>query len=385
MRVLHTSDWHVGKRIGRFDRLADYRDTIDEVVAIADGNGVDLVLHAGDLFDVARPPVDALDVALRGLVRLAAGGRRPVVVVAGHHDSGALFDVLAPQLRPVGVHMVGGVRRPDEGGVLELESRAGIAVVACFPFLREGRVVDLGDDAGSWYTQYADRLRRVCEALAARTAAVAPPGAATFLLSHFLVGGVKVRPGTGERALHMGEAYAASSQAIPPSFDYVALGHIHAPQHVPGVAVPAEYAGSLLQLDFGEAGEDKRVVLVDVPTDGLAKVEQVPITSGRRLARAAARWEELEADRSLDDCYLDLVVHTDGPDPELGERARQRFPLAVRVVAEYPREESASRNLRYRELIDAYIDYRLDTVGREPDEGLLEAFRSLEEEVDAAP
>ena len=97
--------------------------------------------------------------------------------------------------------------------------------------------------------------------------ALAGGDAVTFLVSHFLVGGSKVHghgAPRGERELHMGEAYAATPEAIPPGPQYVALGHIHAPQRVPGARVPAEYAGSLLELDFGEAGEDKRVVIVDV-------------------------------------------------------------------------------------------------------------------------
>ncbi|MET0830959.1 MAG: exonuclease subunit SbcD, partial [Acidimicrobiia bacterium] len=84
MKVLHTSDWHVGKRIGRYDRSEDHRSVIDEVVGVADAEDVDLVLHSGDLFDRPFPPVESLHIALDGLVRLAAGGRRPVVVIAGN-------------------------------------------------------------------------------------------------------------------------------------------------------------------------------------------------------------------------------------------------------------------------------------------------------------
>ena len=87
MRALHTSDWHVGKRIGRFDRSDEYAEVIAEVVAIADREEVDLVLHSGDLFDRPMPPVPSLKMALDGLVALSAGGRRPVVAIAGNHDS----------------------------------------------------------------------------------------------------------------------------------------------------------------------------------------------------------------------------------------------------------------------------------------------------------
>ena len=114
--------------------------------------------------------------------------------------------------------------------------------------------------------QTPDRLRVIAEAYSTHAGKIAGGDAVQFLVAHFLVGGAKVHghgAPRGERALHMGEAYAATSEAIPPGPQYVALGHIHAPQPVPGAKVPAEYAGSLLELDFGEAGEGKRVVIVD--------------------------------------------------------------------------------------------------------------------------
>ena len=124
MKVLHTYDWHVGKRIGRFDRSEEYVEVIAEVASIADREEVDMVLHSGDVFDRPMPPVPALQTALQGLVTLADGGRRPVVAIAGNHDSASLFETLAPFLAPNNVHLVGDIKRPDAGGVLDLKTAA---------------------------------------------------------------------------------------------------------------------------------------------------------------------------------------------------------------------------------------------------------------------
>ena len=261
MRALHTSDWHVGKRVGRFDRGDEYAEVIAEVAAIADREEVDLVLHSGDLFDRPMPPVPSLRTALDGLVALADGGRRPVVAIAGNHDSASLFETLAPFLTPINVHLIGDIKRPDAGGVLDLETPGGRAVVSCFPFLRAGRVIDFVAEADEWYKKYADRLRAISEAYATHAAEVASNDAVTFLVSHFLIGGAKVHghgAPRGERALHMGEAYAGTAEAIPPGPQYVAMGHIHAPQSAPGclpntpvlcsnwtLARPAKRSGSL--------------------------------------------------------------------------------------------------------------------------------------------
>ena len=388
MRVLHTSDWHIGKRIGRFDRSDEYRQALDEVAAIAEREKVDLVLHSGDVFDRPVPPVESLALGLQGLVRLTDEGRRPVVAIAGNHDSPGLFEALAPFVADRNVHLVGEIKAPDAGGVLEIETPAGRAVVSCFPFLREGRAFNVWEPAEEHYKKYADRLRRIAEAYSTYASDMAGTDAATFLVSHFLVGGSKVHghgAPRGERELHMGEAYAATSEAIPPGPQYVALGHIHAPQRVPGAKVPAEYAGSLLELDFGEAGEQKRVVIVDVEPGLPAKVTSVPLIGGRRLLRPNGDWADIIATEGVHEAYLDLTVQTAGPDPALADRARDEFDFVVKVKAEYPRAEVERPSRDAKTIIELYGDYYLDTEGVEAPEELVGAFRELADEVDHAP
>ncbi len=264
MRILHTSDWHVGKKLGRYDRRSEYDAVLSEVVEIADREAVDLVVVSGDLFDRPSPPLWALSLVIERLQALAVG--RPVVAVAGNHDSGELFEVLAPLLAPNGVHLVGTIKRPDEGGVLTFDTAAGRAAIACFPFLREGHIVDFMASTERWYGLYADRIRDLAKAYADAAVTAAGADGIAMLAAHFMVTGASLGGHgvpRGERQLHIGKAYSATEQAIPPSLAYVAMGHIHAPQRVPHAAIPAEYAGSLLELDFGEAGEQKRVVVVD--------------------------------------------------------------------------------------------------------------------------
>lgn len=386
MKVLHTSDWHVGKRLERHDRMDDHGAVIDEVVAIANAERADLVLHSGDLFDRPVPPVDALRMGLLGLVRLADSGQRPVVVVAGNHDSPELFDTLAPFLAPFGVHLVGRIQRPAEGGVISLDTAAGVAHVACFPFLRAAQVVDFMAQADAWYGEYADRVRRISESYAAGLASVAGPSDATFLVAHFMVGGVKVDTAAprGERDLHIGQAYAATEAAVPTTLDYVAMGHIHAPQAVPGARVPAEYAGSLLQLDFGEAGEHKRVLLVETAPGVPATLRSIAIMAGRRLVRVSGSWDDLAGRTDLDEAYLDLTVTTSGPEPDLVDRARERFAGVVKVRAEYPRAPGVRPATGGRPWGDLYAEYHAETHNAPPSAELLALFDEIRDEVSDA-
>ncbi|MGH2594999.1 MAG: metallophosphoesterase family protein [Actinomycetota bacterium] len=384
MKILHTSDWHIGKRLGRHDRMEESREVLAEVERIADERDVDLVIVSGDVWDRPIPPMDALTLGLETLLRLAE--RRPVVAVAGNHDSPELFEALAPLLRPRNVFLTGVVKRPDEGGLLGPEELGVPAVVACFPFLREGRVVDFMKDAGEWYGAYAGRVAGINShyngALVARAGADLVP----ILVAHFLVNGVKIGRDAprGERELHMGDAYAATSQAIPAGPQYVAMGHIHAPQKVPGAPVPAEYAGSLLALDFGEAGEQKRVVIVDAEPGRLAVAESVPLQGGRRLVRVTDTWDAIESRADeLADAFLDLTVKTSGTDTSLGERAHEMFPFLAKVrpfrAGSGERERVAKAARSWPELYGTF--YRQEHPGEEPPDALLALFRDVLEEV----
>jgi exonuclease SbcD len=388
MRILHTSDWHLGKKLGRYDRAAESREVLAEIGHLADEHRAELVIVSGDVFDRPVPPVEALAMGLDALITLARS--RPVVAVAGNHDSPELFTTLAPLLEPLNVHLVGRIDRPDEGGVRRIDTDGGVALVAGFPFLRESRVVDFMAETGEWYGAYADRVASICRAYSQHLGALAGGTAIPILAAHFMVSGVKIDTGAprGERALHIGDAYAATSQAIPPGPQYVALGHIHAPQKVPGSPVPAEYAGSLLGLDFGEAGERKRVVLVDVEPGIRAKVKSIPLRGGRLLIRATGTWEELLERKDLGDAYVDVAVKLTGPDPDLAERAREAFPFLVKVA---PVRDAASigderRGRGGRSLDELYVEYyRHAEHGADPPDELVASFRDVLDEVDHAP
>ena len=183
----------------------------------------------------------------------------------------------------------------------------------------------------------------------------------------------------------MGDAYTATAQAIPAGPQYVALGHIHAPQPVPGAPVPADYAGSLLALDFGEAGEDKRVVVVDVEPGRLATVRSIPIAvpAGRSYRSAAPGTRSRRGPTSSPTRYLDLTVTVGGPDPELGRRAAALFPYLVRVRAERPAQRRRERSPKVAAAPTTSCTPRScgGSTGEDAPAGLIALFRDVLEEV----
>lgn len=383
MRILHTADWHVGRKLGRIDRQTEFEQVLDELVAIAKDQKVDLVLVAGDLLDRAMPPLDAVRLALETLMRLAdvAGN---VVAIPGNHDSAALFGLLSPLVGSKGVHLVPRISRPREGGIIRVPSREGseIAEVAVLPFLHEAEVIEFMAASEDWYKSYADRVRLLCKVLCDSI----DGSSIGILMGHFFVDGAEL--GGGERRIHIGPQYAATPQAIPPGVQYAALGHVHRPQKIAGVAagVPARYSGSLLQLDFSERTHSKEVAIVDAAAGRPARVQSLPLVSGRRLVRAEGTIDSLEARaQEFGDAYLDVRVKTAGPVFGLTEQVRAFLPNALGVQAVYERTEPEGvAPAAGRPLNELYADFYAIEHGVKAPAELIETFRSLEEDLERA-
>ena len=293
MRLLHTSDWHVGKAIRRHSRADEHQAVIDEIVGLVGERQVDLVIVAGDLFDTASPAAESEAMVYRGLLDMTRAGAQ-VAVIAGNHDNARRLRAVAPVFEAAGrVHLVTEPVRPDEGGVLRLTGPDGEEVrLALLPFVSQRGVVrakDLMEAAAYENAQaYAERMRLLIEALCAGFEA----DTVNILAVHAFVHGGRL--GGGERAVHFVEDYALSAQAFPATAGYVALGHVHRPQKIPGAA-PIWYCGSPLQLDFGEEDQAKQVNLVDIEPGKPPTVTAAPLSSGRALRTLTGTMDELAA------------------------------------------------------------------------------------------
>ena len=377
MQFLHTGDWHIGKGIRGRSRMDEHAAALDRVVEIAVDGGVDAVLVAGDVYEQRAPAPDADAIVFDALLHLHDAGIR-VVVIPGNHDSASRFDAFGRILRPVGVDVVARVLPPDRGGIVEVPSRDGreTAEVACVPFVPERRFGDaaaLFEATESWYASYAEGMGELLGAMAERFTAGRP----SIVMAHLFTDGALVTPGGGERELTIGMAYAVPPSRLPGHVAYVALGHVHLPQAVKGSPAPARFAGSLLQLDFGEAGQRKSVSIVDVRTDKPARVQEVTVDAGRALRDVRGTLDDvLRLGAQAGDAHLRAFVETNGPVPGIADRIRAELPNALDVHLVYERRESEVAaapvsSLHPREQFQAY--YRSQH-GAEPDASLLDAF-----------
>ncbi len=377
MRFLHTGDWHIGKAIRGRSRIDEHAAVLDEVVAIAVDRAVDAVLVAGDVYEHRAPSPDADAVVFDALLRLHDAGVR-VVVIPGNHDSAARLEAFGKLLHPLGIEVGARVVPPDRGGILTIASRdrSEVVDVACVPFVPERRFGDataLFDATEAWFASYAQGMGELLAAMAAGFT----PGRASVVLAHLFTDGALVTPGGGEREITIGMAYAVPPSRLPGHVSYLALGHVHLAQAVKGSPAPARFAGSLLQLDFGEAGQRKSVSVVDVVAGKPAKVEEVPVSAGRQLRDVRGPLDAvLEQGAHTGDAFLRVFVETEGPIPGIADRIRDELPNALDVHLVYEREDATPgtepvSSLHPREQFVAY--YRSQH-SAEPAPEVLEAF-----------
>jgi exonuclease SbcD len=338
VRLLHTADWHIGRTIRGRSRTPEFEDALREVVGIAQQEGVEAVLLAGDLYDHRSPAPEADALVFEALVRLHEAAI-PVVAIPGNHDSAIRLHALAKLLRPIGVTVVPRVVPPDQGSLVEIPARSGHdgALVACVPFVPQRR---FGDAAAlfrateDWYQSYAEGMGRILAAMAARFR----DDRVNVLLAHLFTDGAI--PGGGEHQITIGVEYAVSPSRLPATASYVALGHVHRPQAVKGAPSPTRYAGSLLQLDFGETEQTKSVTIVEASPGKPAKVREVALSAGRRLVDVEGTLDEVLAKgQAIPGAHLRVFVRTDGPVPSIAERIRDALPNAVDVSLRYDRAE----------------------------------------------
>ncbi|HEX4902365.1 MAG TPA: exonuclease SbcCD subunit D [Acidimicrobiales bacterium] len=334
MRLLHTSDWHVGKLIRGQSRADEHRAVLAEIAGVAATEAVDLVLVAGDLFETSAPGPESEEVVYRALLDLAQVA--PVVVIGGNHDNPRRLDAVAPLLSLGRVTVLGRPAAPDDGGVVRLDAGGTPVCLALLPFVSKRLIVKaqdlMADDAYEHSQAYDGRVRavvgRLCGDFGADTV--------NLVCAHaFAAGGTT---GGGERSVHTVEDYSVGAQAFPVSAQYVALGHLHRAQDIPG-PTRIRYSGSPLQLDFGEGRDTKSVTVVELEPGTPAAVREVPLTAGRGLRTLQGSLAELEAVAgSTGDDFLRVVV-TDTRRAGLADLVREWFPLCVDVIVRAPDDD----------------------------------------------
>ncbi len=362
MRILHTSDWHLGRSFHREGLLGAQAVYVDHLIEVVESEQVDLVVVSGDVYDRALPPVDAVALADEAFARLAAS-RATVVVTSGNHDSARRLGFNARLVDAAGVHF----RTVADacGTPVLLEDTHGPVAVYGLPYLEPELLREPWHlDSRSHTAVLTEAMSRVRSDLAAR-----PSGTRSVVLAHAFVSGGTASD--SERDISVG-GVAIVPASVFDGVDYTALGHLHG-RHT--LTETVRYSGSPLAYSFSEADHVKGSWLVELDASGFTRAQFVEAPFPRRLARLRGDLEDLLADRRLaevEDCWVQAVI-TDPVRPRQAmERLRRRFPHALLLAFE-PRggavaEAVADRPLAGRTDHEITLDFVREVRGTPADE-----------------
>jgi len=300
VKILHTADWHLGKRLDNFSRIEEQKEVLAEICQIADEQQADIILIAGDLFDTFNPPIEAEDLFYKTLRRLTRNGQRPVLAIAGNHDSPERIDAPDPLARACGILLVG---LPNTV-VQPIEENETFTLTQSVEGFIELKLAHLPFPIRIIHTPYANEVRlKKALNVADKTTALnevlqsnwqilaqeyCNNKGVNLLVSHLYMmkkDGEELEEPDGEKPLKIGNADLIYSDSIPQQIQYTALGHLHRAHQIGEAERPVVYSGSPLCYSFSEAGQEKYVMLVEVGPNETATYQRIALTKGRPLTR----------------------------------------------------------------------------------------------------
>ena len=296
MKLLHTSDWHLGRMLSKNDRQNEHIAFLEWLLQTIKENSIDLLLIAGDIFDNASPSNVSQKMYYDFLLKVRNYGCKNVVVVGGNHDSPSFLNAPKEILATINVAVVGNASENTEDEVITITNNNEIVAIVCaVPFLRERDI--------SRYTEgetYADRSQRIAESIKNHYAAVAEiaekkrqntgKNIPIIATGHLSVAGGKTAENDGVRETYIGNIECVRCDVFPKIFDYIALGHYHIPSQI---SKNICYCGSPIPMGFGEIEQQKCVYIVDFEENN-PKIEVVEIPVFQKLESICGDKEFIE-------------------------------------------------------------------------------------------
>ncbi|GAB6284891.1 MAG: exonuclease SbcCD subunit D C-terminal domain-containing protein [Methanoregula sp.] len=290
MKILHTSDWHLGSTIHGKRRYQEYEAFLSWLLVCVETEKIDVILISGDIFDTTNPGTRSIEQYFNFLGRIPRAQCRHIVVTAGNHDSPSLLNAPKELLRTLNIHAIGSITEEIDDEILILRDAHGVPslLVCAVPYLRDRdiRLVEAGEET-EVKTQklllgIEDHYRRVCErAIGIRDQV--NPAIPIIAMGHLFAAGGSTVDGDGVRELYIGNLVRVDGGMVPASVDYCALGHLHSPQKVNGCE-KIRYCGAPVPMGFSESGDGKSVTSVEFDETGQVVIREIPVPQFLALA-----------------------------------------------------------------------------------------------------
>ena len=380
MRILHTSDWHIGHRLYERRRIEEHRQFLDWLLGKIKEKEVDVLLVSGDIFDTALPSSEATNLYYQFLFKLYDETNAHAVITAGNHDSPMRLAAPREFLRMGRIHVVGLASEPVEC-VVTLPSDNPSVAIAAVPYMSENELSHISFETEP---ERAERYRERLRAFYRQCVECMPPRLPKILMGHLFVHGGKV--GDSERNIQIGGATAMQISDFPDDVTYVALGHLHRPHAISGASYPVQYAGSPLPLRFNEANYAKKVYLLDVPNYGDAQVEEIEIPICKELRTVAGNLDEvglMAMDPEWDGKYILVQLILDRPEVGVSDKIREMFhqrggevlSVEVELPTQMERQEVPIEDMR--QPTEIFEQFFKEKFNENPDEVMMKTFNEL--------
>jgi len=402
MKILHTADWHLGKKLDLFSRLEEQKEVMEEICQIADKEEVNVVIVAGDLYDQFNPATEAVELFYKTLKHLSNNGNRVVVAIAGNHDSPERIEAPDPLAKECGIVLLG---FPDS--VVKLfDLKTGIKVIQSEPGFIEVEHPECKDKLRLLLTPYANELRlrkflgtenqeeelRILlkEKWSHLADKYCDEKGINLLVAHLFFaekGKASLVEPDGEKTILVGGASAIYTADIPDQIQYTALGHLHKYQELKGAKNPVLYSSSPLAYSFAEAGQEKYVVLLDAKAGKEIKYNKIALKKGLPLARKefqeieeAVEW--LEANPN---CLVELTIVTDeylpGSDRKRIYAVHDKIvKLNLKLKSEMKRNENDDLEIDLTKSVDELFEdyFKYKNENQAPPEEVIKLFKELQ-------
>ena len=398
MKILHTADWHLGKKLDYIARIDEQKEVLEEICWIADQQEVDMVIVAGDLFDNFNPTVEATELLYKTLKTLTKNGTRPVLAIAGNHDSPDRIDSPDPLARACGIIFMGYPNaeiRPFEmdnykisqvdNGFLEISFNHlpyPLRIITT-PYANEIRLKQyLGVE------NKADQLNEVLKnSWSSLANTYCNSEGVNILTAHLYMlerGGPILEEPDGEKPIKIGNADIVYSDAIPTPIQYTALGHLHRYQHIKGHSNPIVYSSSPLAYSFSEAGQEKKVIIVDAVPNKAVTLQAIPLTKGKQLVRKRFNDMDLAVQWLVENpsTLVELTIVSDNfistQDLKRLYEAHQGIVHIIPVVQKLETSEQQNEQVRLDQGIqELFNDFFKRKYGQLPNDEINELFNEV--------
>lgn len=395
MRILHTADWHLGKNLEGISRMDEQEEFLKDFVRIVEENNIDLIMIAGDVYDNSNPPARAEKMFYDTLKKLSRNGERLTLVIAGNHDNPDRLVAAGPLARDHGIIMVGTPKTIvpcgeygkhkllDSGeGFIEIEINNEKAVILTVPYPSEKRlnevIYDYMEEEEEKAKSYSEKIFSLFNSLKSHYR----EDTINLVISHLFAMGSE--ESGSERSIQLGGTYIVDGKCFPEEAQYIALGHVHKPQIVPGTDKRARYCGSPIHYNKKEINFNKKCFVIEVSPKEECKIEEIDL----KVYKPIEIWKCADIEEAIlkceenkeKECFVYLEIATDRYIRE--DEIKQMKDFKKDIIEIIPKikgsdNEEETFSLSEKSFEEIFRDFYTKERGTAPQEDVVELLLSI--------